>query len=106
MLSQTALTQFACVFSALVHDVDHRGVPNTQLVIEDPATASMYKNKSVAEQVSVDLAWNTLMDDRFKNLQGAIFTTQSELERFRALVVNSVMVSIRSCGSYTPSGLC
>jgi hypothetical protein len=25
------LTQFACVFSALIHDVDHSGVPNTTL---------------------------------------------------------------------------
>lgn len=81
------------MFSALVHDVDHRGVPNTQLIIEDPTTAAMYKNKSVAEQISVDLAWTTLMDSRFKHLQGAIFTSQSELERFRALVVNSVMAT-------------
>ena len=26
------LTQFACVFSALIHDLDHPGVPNSQLV--------------------------------------------------------------------------
>eukprot|EP00977_Amphora_coffeiformis_P000684 scaffold149_cov179-Amphora_coffeaeformis.AAC.7 len=92
-ITSDPLTQFACVFSALVHDVDHRGVPNTQLVLEDPHTAAQYKNKSVAEQVSVDLAWDVLMDLRFKSLQRAIFTTQSELTRFRALVVNSVMAT-------------
>ena len=33
------------------------------------------------------------MDDQFKNLQNAIFCNQSELIRFRALVVNSVMAT-------------
>jgi hypothetical protein len=43
-------TQFACVFSALIHDVDHPGVPNTQLVKEKLHIAGAYKGKSVAEQ--------------------------------------------------------
>jgi hypothetical protein len=33
-MTSDLLTQFACVFSALIHDVDHQGVPNTQLVVE------------------------------------------------------------------------
>jgi hypothetical protein len=45
------LTQFAIVFSALIHDVDHTGVPNMQLVKEKAHIAHLYKNKSVAEQV-------------------------------------------------------
>jgi len=44
------LTQLACVFSALIHDVDHQGVPNSQLVKENAYIASVYKNRSVAEQ--------------------------------------------------------
>lgn len=43
------------VFSALVHDCDHPGVSNAQLVKEEEATALMYENKSVAEQNSIDL---------------------------------------------------
>lgn len=27
-ITSDPLTQFACVFSALIHDVDHSGVPN------------------------------------------------------------------------------
>lgn len=50
------LTKFACVFSALIHEIEHSGVPNTQLLQENPTLAHLYKNKSVAEQNSVDLA--------------------------------------------------
>ena len=92
-ITSDPLTQFACVFSALIHDVDHSGVPNTQLAKEQPVLASMYKEKSVAEQVSVDLAWNLLMEDSYSALRNAIFQNHSELYRFRKLVVNSVMAT-------------
>jgi hypothetical protein len=49
-ITSDPLTQFACVFSAIIHDVDHTGVQNPQLIKENPALASMYKGKSVAEQ--------------------------------------------------------
>ena len=55
------LTHFAVVFSALIHDVDHAGVPNIILMKEKPRLAALYKKKSCAEQNSVDLAWNLLM---------------------------------------------
>jgi hypothetical protein len=54
-ITSDPLTQFACAFSALIHDCDHMGVPNTQLCKENPVLAAMYRSKSVAEQVSVDL---------------------------------------------------
>jgi class 3 adenylate cyclase len=46
------LTQFAVVFSALIHDVDHEGVSNAQLIKEKPHIGVFYNNQSVAEQVS------------------------------------------------------
>jgi hypothetical protein len=87
------LTQFACVFSALIHDIDHSGVPNTQLLHENPTLGNLYKNKSVAEQNSVDLAWSLLMDDMYRDLREAIYQTPSEKTRFRQLVVNAVMAT-------------
>jgi hypothetical protein len=60
-ISSDPLTQFAIVFSALIHDVDHTGVPNGQLVKEEAHVASLYNNKSVAEQNSLDLAFELLM---------------------------------------------
>jgi hypothetical protein len=87
------LTQLAVVFSALVHDVDHQGVANTQLVKENAVIAAVYQNKSVAEQNSVDIAWSLLMDESFTELRRVIYTTESEFRRFRQLVVNAVMAT-------------
>jgi hypothetical protein len=92
-ITSDPLTQFACVFSALVHDVDHPGVPNTQLMMENLALAEIYNGRSVAEQNSVDLAWELLMDTQYANFQNAICANQEELDRFRQLVVNSVMAT-------------
>jgi hypothetical protein len=92
-LSPDPLTQFAIVFSALIHDVDHTGVPNMQLVKEGAHIASLYKNKSVAEQNSLDLAWDLLMSPGYKSLQHCIFGNPVELKRFRQLVVNVVIAT-------------
>jgi 3'5'-cyclic nucleotide phosphodiesterase len=92
-IASDPLIQFACVFSALIHDVDHTGVPNTQLIHENEDLALLYKLRSVAEQNSVDLSWKLLMDDKFVNLRQAIYRTPEEKQRFRQLVVNSVMAT-------------
>lgn len=92
-ITSDPLTQFACVFSALIHDVDHPGVPNPQLIRENGRLAAMYRCRSVAEQNSFDLSWNLLMDERFHNLCVAICATPKELLRFRQLVINSVMAT-------------
>ena len=92
-ITSDPLTQFGCVFAALVHDVDHSGVPNAQLVKEKATIAAVYKNQSVAEQNSVDLAWNLLMDPAFAELWQTICANEAESRRFRALVVNSVMAT-------------
>ena len=54
-ITSDPLTQFSCVLSALIHDVDHTGVPNTQLVNENKTLAAYYKGRSVAEQNSVGM---------------------------------------------------
>lgn len=87
------LTQFACILSALLHDVDHQGVPNSQLVKEKAHVAHVYNNKSIAEQNSVDIAWKHLMDDKYKDLRATIYASNAELQRFRRLIVNSVLAT-------------
>jgi hypothetical protein len=87
------LTQFGILLSALLHDVDHSGVSNTQLVQEKARLAALYHNKSVAEQNSVDLAWSILMSAEYKDLQNAIYCDSSEFTRFRGIVVNSIMAT-------------
>jgi class 3 adenylate cyclase len=92
-ITSDPLTQFAVVLSALIHDVDHTGVPNQQLIKENANVAAVYKNKSVAEQNSVDLAWELLMRPEYKELRRTLYTTESDFNRFRQLVVNSVMAT-------------
>lgn len=90
-ITSDPLTQFAAAFSALIHDLDHPGVPNATLVKEEAEVAVKYKNKSVAEQNSVDLAWDLLMQDDYIDLRACIYNSKKELQRFRQLVVNTVM---------------
>ena len=92
-ITSDPLTQFAVVLAALIHDVDHPGVPNAQLVKEKTELAELYQNKSIAEQNSVDLAWELLMEPGFQALRQAIYRTESEWKRFRQLVVNAVMAT-------------
>jgi len=87
------LTQFSCVVSALIHDVDHTGVPNAQLINENHALAVMYKNKSVAEQNSIEVGWSLLMDETYQNFRKAIYSNEEEFARFRQLVVQVVLAT-------------
>jgi len=87
------ITHFAVVFSALIHDVGHPGVPNGRLAEEDPVLAKKYVNKSIAEQHSVDIAWELLLLPRFKNLRACVYQDRVECKRFRDLVTNSVMAT-------------
>jgi class 3 adenylate cyclase len=92
-ITSDPLTQFACALSALIHDIDHSGVPNAQLVVEKSEIASRYKERSVAEQNSFDLAWNALMEPKYSALRATIFSNDCERRRFRQLVVNSVLAT-------------
>lgn len=92
-IASDPLTQFAIVFSALIHDVDHTGVSNGQLINDNAAIANLYKNKSVAEQNSCDLAWELLMDPVYRDLHRCIFGTETEFKRFRQLTVNVVLAT-------------
>jgi len=92
-ITSDPLTQFTVVLSAIIHDCDHPGVPNITLIEENAPSAKFYKQKSIAEQNSVDLCWKILMEPRFKELRGCIYHTQDELLRFRQLLVNVVMAT-------------
>ena len=92
-ITSDPLTQFAVVLAALIHDVDHRGVPNEEPMKEDKCLSRVYHNKSVAEQNSVDVAWKALLSDEFEDFRSTIFTDEVELKRFRQLLVNSVIAT-------------
>ena len=84
------ISQFTVVFAALIHDVDHKGVPNAQLIKEGTETAQRY-GKNIAERHSVDVAWKLLMDPRFEDLRMIIYRTDAELIRFRQLLIECVL---------------
>jgi len=92
-ITSDPLTRFACILSALIHDVGHEGVPNTQLIKEGSPLAKLYKQQSVAEQNSVDVAWRLFMDDKYKELRSTICGSDAEMQRLRKLIVNSVMAT-------------
>jgi hypothetical protein len=92
-ITSDPLTQFGCVLSALIHDTDHSGVSNTQLIKEKSKIAQFFKEKSVAEQNSIVVAWDKLMDPRFEDLRRCIYSEPTELDRFRQLVVNNVLAT-------------
>lgn len=92
-ITSDPITLLAIVFSALCHDVDHRGVSNTQLAKESPVMAEVYRNQSIAEQNSVDLAWGVFMEKEYEELRAALFVDRSELMRFRQVFVQVVLAT-------------
>ncbi len=92
-ISSDVLLQFAVVFSAVVHDVDHTGVSNSRLVKEGDELASRYNNKSVAEQNSVNIAWRLLTKDKYKDLFQCLCPNEHDQQRFRQLLVNAVIAT-------------
>ncbi|KAL3933781.1 MAG: hypothetical protein SGBAC_010248 [Bacillariaceae sp.] len=92
-LTGDPLTQFAIIFSALIHDIDHQGVSNKQLTDENNRIAVMYNGKSPAEQNSIDLAFEVLSSSQYRDLVSCICANEEELKRFRQLVVNCVMAT-------------
>lgn len=84
---------FAMLFSALIHDVGHTGVPNSVLVEEEDELAILHNDVSVAEQNSLQVAFSTLQRDEFAGLKRCICPTPQERRFFRKKVICMVMVT-------------
>lgn len=85
--------QFAMVFSALVHDVDHMGISNQQLIKNDSPLATLYKKRCISEQNSVDISWWLLISGDFEDLRFSIYSDTSEKRCFRQALVNSIIAT-------------
>jgi len=55
--------------------------------------ASLYKDKSVAEQNSLAIAWDLLISDGYEELRSYLFADIEEFTRFRQIVVNIVLAT-------------
>lgn len=92
-LKSDPLSLLALLFSAIVHDVEHQGIPNRQLVLESDSLALLYNDQSVAEQRSLAVAFSELMKDEFELLRSVIFESGDEYRRFRKTVINLVLTT-------------
>ena len=92
LVTNDPLVQFTMVFAALIHDVDHPGVPNSQLVEEGTPNALLYK-QSIAEQHALDTVWAFLMTNEYKDLRACIYASEKEFTLFRQLLVNAVLAT-------------
>ena len=92
-LNSDPLVVLAITVSALIHDVDHRGVSNMQLAKEEPGMADKFQMKSIAEQNSIEIAWDHFMEPQFEQLRTCIFKSKKELFRFRQLLVNGMCLA-------------
>lgn len=92
-VSSDPLAQFSVVFASLIHNVDHQGVPGSQLVREGHPLAVKYNNRCIHEQHSITVAWEHLMQPQFEDLRACIFSDEYELTRFRQILVNCVLAT-------------
>jgi hypothetical protein len=63
----------AICFAALVHDIEHQGVTNAQLIREDFPLARQLNTSSVAESNSLILALDLLRGERYRHLKECMF---------------------------------
>ena len=100
-LKSDPLSHVAYLFSALVHDVDHTGISNRQLVLEMDDLALLYNDQSVAEQRSLAVAFTTLKQAGYTDLRDVLFGPapaggaggREEFFKFRKLVIDLVLVT-------------
>lgn len=96
-LRRDTIAQLALLFAALVHDVEHKGVPNRQLVLEHDPLAVLYNDHSVAEQRSLYVAFSVLLKPEFTLLRQTVFAIphgaidSNDYRRFRQIVINLVL---------------
>jgi hypothetical protein len=84
-------TKFSFVFAAIIHDVDHQGVPNATLVQENDPIALQYDGKSVAEKHSIKVAFRTLSESGFEELRSVIFGSPDDRLHMHHIVTNLVI---------------
>ena len=82
-ITSDPLTHFAVAFVGLIHDMDHPGVPNNQMIKEDPILGARFEERSVAEQNSLRQAFDLLTSDDYVNLRGVLFGCNEDQNRFR-----------------------
>lgn len=92
-LSSNFAYHLAFIFAALVHDVEHGGVSNQQLVIECDPLSVLYNDQSILEQHSLAIAFKLLLKPDFEELRAVMFPTKDDFANFRKLVIDLVLTT-------------
>jgi hypothetical protein len=92
-ISSDPLAQFALVFAALAHEVDHPGAPNRVLIREFSPLVKTYQGRCMAQQHAIQRTWELFSHESFHDLRRAICPTPRELRRFRQIFVTAVMAT-------------
>ena len=92
-ISSDPLAQFALVFAALAHEVDHPGAPNRVLIREFSPLVKTYQGRSMAQQHAIQRTWELFARENFRELRRTICATPRELRRFRQIFVTAVMAT-------------
>ena len=90
-LRTDSLMHFLMIFVGLIHDVEHQGIPNRQLAMEDDELAIIYNDQSIAENRSLTIAFRELLQKDYENLRQAIFVNSEEYRRFRKVATQLVL---------------
>ena len=90
-LKDDPLMQFALIFAAVIHDVEHQGIPNRQLANEDDVLAIQYNDTSIAEHRSLFIGFSELLKEDYDLLRETIFPLPADYRRFRKAVVELVL---------------
>ena len=101
-LRHSPLLLAATMFSALVHDVKHKGVKNSQLSLESDPIALLYNDRSIQEKNSLHFAFSELLKPCYDSLRCAMFGNDDGKYRvFRSSVITTVMATDLTCPEQT-----
>jgi len=90
----TRVEKAALLFTAIVHDLEHQGVPNAQLVKEVSPLALQYANKSVAENHSLTAAYAILqLEDPAGSCNVFSDFSREERQRFQSLCSSIILAT-------------
>jgi len=76
-LRDDPLALAAVLFSAIIHDVQHQGIPNRQLAQEDDELAILYNDQSIAENRSLFVAFREFLQPDYVAWRQVLFGTSS-----------------------------
>ena len=85
------LMHLLAIFVGLIHDVEHQGIPNRQLALEDDELAILYNDQSIAENRSLTIGFRELLQNDYSNLRKAMFVKDEEYRRFRKAATQLVL---------------